>query len=107
MKSVIKFIEKKIKLKGNEKKSKMAKPSKRKFLVFSFLWGLIVRLRIALESIKRLKNKIKIITHPTRRIKFVNLIYELIVFFEGGKVILILLKQKVFLKNWINGFGIV
>lgn len=85
MKSVKEFIEKKLKLKVNEKKSKVAKPSKRKFLGFSFLGGVIVRLRIASESIKRFKDKIRIITRPTRRIKFVDLIKELTVFLRGWK----------------------
>ena len=85
MKSVKEFIEKKLKLKVNERKSKVAKPSKRKFLGFSFLGGVIVRLRIASESIKRFKDKIRIITRPTRRIKFVDLINELTVFLRGWK----------------------
>lgn len=85
MKSVKEFIENKLKLKVNEKKSKVAKPSKRKFLGFSFLSGAIVRLRIASESIKRFKDKIRIITRPTRRIKFIDLIEELKVLLKGWK----------------------
>lgn len=85
MKSVKEFIEKKLKLKVNEKKSKVAKPSKRKFLGFSFLGGAIVKLRIASESIKRFKDKIRMITRPTRRIGFVDLIDELKVFLRGWK----------------------
>lgn len=85
MKSVKEFIEKKLKLKVNEKKSKVAKPSKRKFLGFSFIGGAIVRLRIASESIKRFKDKIRVITGPRRRIKFVDLINELTVFLRGWK----------------------
>ncbi len=85
MKSVKEFIEKKLKLKVNEKKSKVAKPSRRKFLGFSFLGDVIVRLRIASESIKLFKDKIRVITRPTRRIKFVDLIKELTVFLRGWK----------------------
>jgi hypothetical protein len=86
MKSVKEFIEKKLKLKVNEKKSKVDKPAKRKFLGFSFLnmRGVIKR-RIAPESIKRFKNKVREITRPTRRIKFTDLIDELIVFLRGWK----------------------
>ena len=38
MKSVSQFITKKLKLKVNEQKSAVARPSKRKFLGFSFTW---------------------------------------------------------------------
>jgi len=85
MKSIREFIEKKLKLKVNEKKSKVARPSKRKFLGFSFLGGIVVRRRIAPESVKRFKNKIREITRPRRRIKFINLIDELRVFLRGWK----------------------
>lgn len=86
MKSVKEFIEKKLKLKVNEKKSKVDKPAKRKFLGFSFFdkKGVSAR-RIAPESIKRFKNRIREITRPTRRIKFIVLINELKVFLIGWK----------------------
>lgn len=86
MKSVREFIEKKLKLKVNEKKSKVDKPSKRKFLGFSFFESKGVTMRlIAPESIKRFKNKIREITRPTRRIKFTDLIDQLKVFLRGWK----------------------
>lgn len=85
MKSVKEFIEKKLKLKVNEKKSKVDKPSKRKFLGFSFWGKLVSKRRIAPESIKRFKNKVREITRPTRRIKFTDLINELKVFLRGWK----------------------
>lgn len=85
MKSVKEFIEKKLKLKVNEKKSTVDKPSKRKFLGFSFFGWETSKIRIAAESIIRFKNKIREITRPTRRIKFVDLIDELSVFLRGWK----------------------
>lgn len=83
MKSVKEFIEKKLKLKVNEKKSKVDKPTKRKFLGFSFFKRKTVKIRIAPESFIRFKDRIREITRPTRRIKFIDLIDELIIFLRG------------------------
>lgn len=105
MKSVKEFIEKKLKLKVNDNKSKVAKPSERKFLGFSFLGGAIVRLLIASESISRFKDKIRIITRPTRRIKFLDLIKELNLYLRGWKNYFILSEvKKTFtrLDEWIR-----
>jgi RNA-directed DNA polymerase len=85
MKSVKEFIEKKLKLKVNEKKSKVDKPTKRKFLGFSFFRRMTSKIRIAPESIIRFKNKIREVTYPRRRIKFVDLIKELQVYLRGWK----------------------
>jgi group II intron reverse transcriptase/maturase len=85
MKSVKEFIERKLKLKVNEKKSKVDKPTKRKFLGFSFFKIRSVKIRIAPESLVRFKDRIREITHPRRRIKFVNLIKELQGYLRGWK----------------------
>jgi RNA-directed DNA polymerase len=86
MKSVKEFIEKKLKLKVNEKKSTVDKPTKRKFLGFSFFTRqMISKIRIAPESITRFKDKIRKITHPRRRRKFVDLIKELQIFCRGWR----------------------
>lgn len=85
MKSVKEFIERKLKLKVNEKKSKVDKPTKRKFLGFSFFKIKSVKIRIAPESLVRFKDRIREITHPRRRIKFVNLIKELQGYLRGWK----------------------
>ena len=86
MKSVKEFIEKKLKLKVNEKKSKVDRPAKRKFLGFSFFVYKKKSLRrIAPESIKRFKNKIREITRSRRRIKFVDLIKELRMYLIGWR----------------------
>ena len=86
MKSVKEFIEKKLKLKVNEKKSKVDKPAKRKFLGYSFFEknGEAMR-RIARESIERFKERVRGITRPTRRIKFIDLIRELKLYLTGWK----------------------
>ena len=62
MNSVTLFIEGKLKLKVNLKKSAVDRPWKRKFLGFSFTNGKEPKVRIAKESVKRMQNKIREIT---------------------------------------------
>ncbi|QDQ00048.1 group II intron reverse transcriptase/maturase [Lysinibacillus fusiformis] len=62
MNSVTWFIEGKLKLKVNLNKSAVDRPWKRKFLGFSFTNGIEPKVRIAKESVKRMKNKIREIT---------------------------------------------
>ena len=60
--SIQRFIEKKLRLKVNEKKSAVDRPWKRKFLGFSFTSSKEPKIRIAKESLKRMKMKIREIT---------------------------------------------
>lgn len=85
MTSLKSFIALRLKLKVNEDKSKVTKPSKTKFLGFSFTDEEIVRSRISPKSIVRFKDRVRVITKPTRRIKFVDLINELKIYFVGWK----------------------
>ncbi|VEF49344.1 transposase [Bacillus freudenreichii] len=62
MASLTSFIEGKLKLKVNQGKSAVDRPWKRKFLGFSFTSGKEPKVRIAKESIKRMKQKIRDIT---------------------------------------------
>lgn len=62
MGSVTKFIEGKLKLKVNLNKSAVDRPWKRKFLGFSFTFHKEPKVRIAKESVKRMKNRIREIT---------------------------------------------
>jgi len=62
MASVTRFVEGKLRLKVNEKKSAVDRPWKRKFLGFSFTFSKEPKVRIAKESIKRMKKKIREIT---------------------------------------------
>ena len=105
MKSVKEFIEKKLKLKVNEKKSKVDKPAKRKFLGYSFfIWKGETGIRIASESIKRFKDKIRRLTRQ-RRIKFIDLINELRLLLIGWKNYFILAKAQLVLRGldeWIR-----
>jgi RNA-directed DNA polymerase len=78
MNSVTLFIEEKLKLKVNLDKSAVDRPWKRKFLGFSFTSNTEPKVRIAKESIKRMRNKIREITSRKKpyplayRIKILN-----------------------------------
>ena len=62
MASIQRFIEEKLRLKVNEKKSAVDRPWKRKFLGFSFTSSKEPKVRIAKESLKRMKKKVREIT---------------------------------------------
>ncbi|MEK4282877.1 MULTISPECIES: group II intron reverse transcriptase/maturase [unclassified Ureibacillus] len=62
MASIQRFIEGKLRLKVNEKKSAVDRPWKRKFLGFSYTYHKEPKVRIAKESLKRMKNKVREIT---------------------------------------------
>lgn len=62
MANIQRFIEGKLRLKVNEKKSAVDRPWKRKFLGFSFTSHKEPKVRIAKESLKRMKNKVREIT---------------------------------------------
>jgi RNA-directed DNA polymerase len=66
MKSITMFIEQKLKLKVNRDKSAVDRPWKRKFLGFSFTWNKEPKVRIAKQSIKRFKTKIREITSRSK-----------------------------------------
>lgn len=59
MQSVTIFLEKKLKLKVNVEKSKVARPSQRKFLGYSFVSGKAARLKPAKASVEKFKVKLK------------------------------------------------
>lgn len=62
MNSLASFIEGKLRLRVNRTKSAVDRPWKRKFLGFSFTSHREPKIRIAKESVKRMKNKIRDIT---------------------------------------------
>lgn len=62
MESITSFIENKLKLKVNREKSSVDRPWKRKFLGFSFTVGRKPKIRVAKESINRLKQRIRELT---------------------------------------------
>lgn len=89
MKSVSQHIEQKLKLKVNQSKSSVTSPSKTKFLGFSFTNGQGIKRRIAPQSIKRFKDRIRLITRGTRRISMLELVKDL----------------KKYINGWIGYFG--
>lgn len=60
--SITKLIENKLKLKVNQDKSAVDRPWKRKFLGFSFTWNKDPKIRLASQSMKKVKAKIREIT---------------------------------------------
>jgi RNA-directed DNA polymerase len=83
MKSITKFITGKLKLKVNEVKSAVDKPSQRKFLGYSFTNGINPRIRIAPRSLKRFKERIREITKRNRGISLMRMVKELMEYARG------------------------
>jgi RNA-directed DNA polymerase len=66
MASVTKFITKKLRLKANEEKSAVARPWERQFLGFSFTADSGPKRRLAPETVRRLRRKVRKLTRRTR-----------------------------------------
>jgi len=89
MKSASGFITRKLKLKVNEQKSAVSRPSKRKFLGFSFTWQRELKRRIAPKAITRFKQRVRELTRRTRGVRVETMIVQL------GR----------YLTGWRNYFG--
>jgi RNA-directed DNA polymerase len=89
MKSVTRFVEKKLKLKVNRTKSAVARPSKRSFLGFSFTDGDEPRRRISPSARARFKKRVRDLT---RRNRSVNLERRIVVLSR-------------YLRGWIQYYG--
>jgi RNA-directed DNA polymerase len=83
MKSVSEFITRKLKLKVNEQKSAVSRPSKRKFLGFSFIWRRELRRRIAPKAIARFKQRVRELTRRTRGVKVETMVAQLSRYLRG------------------------
>jgi RNA-directed DNA polymerase len=59
MKSISRFLERRLRLQVNAEKSAVARPWERKFLGYSLTWHREARLRIAASSVQRLKAKLR------------------------------------------------
>jgi group II intron reverse transcriptase/maturase len=59
MKSINRFLERRLRLQVNAEKSAVARPWERKFLGYSLTWHREARLRIAASSVQRLKAKLR------------------------------------------------
>src|ERR1041384_2978062 len=64
--SITKFLEKRLRLKVNEEKSAIGRPWERKFLGYSMTWHREPRLKVADNSVKRLKEKLREILRQGR-----------------------------------------
>jgi RNA-directed DNA polymerase len=85
MKGVSEFITKKLKLKVNEQKSAVSRPSKRKFLSFSFTWQREPKRRIAPKAIARFKQRVRELTRRTRGVKLETMIAQLSRYLRGWR----------------------
>jgi RNA-directed DNA polymerase len=77
MASISRFIEDKLRLKINMEKSAVDRPWKRKFLGFSFTWGRKPKIRVAKESLKQVKQKLKELTSRSKPIPMESRIEEI------------------------------
>lgn len=77
MDSITRFLEKRLKLRVNQEKSAVDRPSRRKFLGYSMTFHKKPRLKAAPQSIKRLKDKLREIFHRGRGRNLAKLIEEL------------------------------
>jgi RNA-directed DNA polymerase len=59
MKSISRFLERRLRLKVNVEKSAVARPWERKFLGYSMTWHREARLKVAASSVQRLKEKLR------------------------------------------------
>jgi RNA-directed DNA polymerase len=75
LRSISRFLEKRLKLSVNEAKSAVDRPWRRQFLGFTFSWKL--NRRISVKSIKRFKNRIREITRRVRGRRIEAIIKEL------------------------------
>jgi len=89
MQSLKDFIARRLKLKVNDSKSAVDKPSRRKFLGFSFTSGRHPKRRIALLAIDKLKHQIRERTRRHRGDTFQNVMSDL----------------KDYMQGWIGYFG--
>jgi RNA-directed DNA polymerase len=86
MKSITESITKKLKLKVNEQKSAVSRPSKRKFLSFSFTWQREPKRRLAPKTIARFKQRVRELTRRTRGVKVETMVAQLSRYLRGWRV---------------------
>ncbi len=83
MASITRFITQKLKLKVNQDKSAVDKPSKRKLLGYSFTNEEKPRIRISPKSLKRFKRRIREITRRSKGISLMRMVKELMIYVRG------------------------
>ncbi len=77
MASLERFLEKRLRLRINRDKSAVARPWKRKFLGYSVTWHRKPKLKVAPQSMKRLKSKLRLFFRRARGRNLVQVIREL------------------------------
>jgi RNA-directed DNA polymerase len=85
LESLRRFITKRLKLKVNESKSAVDRPSRRKFLGFSLTSGKSPKRRIAPKAIQRCKDRIRELTRRTRGIDAKRMVEELSRYLRGWR----------------------
>jgi len=83
MTSLTAFMTKRLKLKVNQNKSAVDKPSKRKLLSYSFTNEEKPRVRIAPQALKRFTVRVRMLTNRHRGISVGKLVRELVVYLRG------------------------
>jgi group II intron reverse transcriptase/maturase len=84
MEGCVKFLERKLKLKVNRKKSAVGSPLKLKFLGFSFYWSKEgVRTRVHEKPLRRLMERLKALTSRKRNGTMEGILEELTVLIQG------------------------
>jgi len=85
MQSISRFITQKLKLRVNEAKSAVARPSERKFLGFSFTAGPEVKRVIAPKALNRFKQRIRDITRRAKSVSIGATMDELAPYMRGWR----------------------
>ena len=84
MNSVREFLEKKLKLKVNEKKSAVARAGQRKFLGFSYFYRKgEVLIRVAGQALHRLRERLRVLTRRTRSGRLEEIIRQVNEYMRG------------------------
>ena len=83
MDSIERFLDKRLKLKINRKKSAVAKPQDRKLLGFNFTSGKELKIKLSHRDLKSVKYRIKRITRRSRGIPLLQVIKELSTYLRG------------------------
>jgi len=83
MENITRFLDKKLKLKVNEQKSAVGRPNARKFLGFSFLLRDVIKRRIAPQSLRKFKSRVRAITKRNRGWNFEYIIQDLNRYLRG------------------------
>jgi RNA-directed DNA polymerase len=85
MSGVRRFLEKKLKLKVNQGKSAVARPEERKFLGFTFTFNGGIKRRIAPQSLKRFKLRIRALFRTGRHLAPASLVNRLKLYLSGWR----------------------